>query len=194
MAECTFDGFSTGPNGLAANWTGYGTTTGFDVTVEADQLVTKMPAGVSGWSWVYSRQRLDMRGARTTVEVVSVIDQVNGDTYFSIDADSDNWYHFSVQGSSLIMRSHVGGVDQQYRSIAYDAGLLRFWRLEHDVPNSMLLFLTSPDRMNWTRQHATSTPVALDSMLIALGVGAFTGGVAQPTDAVFDNFELCGAH
>ncbi|HEY5926867.1 MAG TPA: hypothetical protein VIV11_34510 [Kofleriaceae bacterium] len=185
---CTLDPFTGTVTDLVANWD-RNIDPGFDVTIEANQLVSQLPAARQGGAWVSSIQRLNMTQATASVEAVEVLDQANGEAIFWVELDGGHYYIF--RGTNVALTMNVYSVpDVSYnQTIAYDPVAHRYWRFA--TGTGMVEFWTSGNGRDWVMRNSMPEVVGLSSMRIGIGGGAHPGGVAASTDARFDNFEYC---
>ena len=184
--SCTAEMFTGGIPELLVHWDRF-ETAGNKLVIDQNMLVPQiLTTGVPGDAYVRSNQRFDMTGASASVELIDVIEVQNGNTYFSIDVNDNNVYLFIISGGSLSM--FAVGATAPTLTVPYDPIAHRYLRFEHD---GTLRFLTSVNGTDWTVRHSIPVVIPVESMLITIGAGTYTGGISTPAEARFDNFELC---
>jgi hypothetical protein len=128
-----------------------------------------------------------MTGSSASVEVAQVA-TASADTIFSLVKDTNNWFRFVAQGSTLFFQSKVGGVKSS-ATVPYSSVQHRFWRFRHDSTNNLIIWETSSDRRAWHVQHASTAEFDIDAVYVELNAGTYKA-VSSPGVAVFDNFQL----
>lgn len=176
---------------VLTRWDRATTGVGFDVNVEAGELVVRVPANMPGLAYVRHLANIDMTEATLTVEVPRAIGLIDSETFFSVMIDDTNFYFFDVVNGQLTMRVRSLNVDKHLAMMSYDSAAHRFWRFEHDKVLGQMRFFTSSDGTSFTMRHSMPTDVAVGPMTIELGAATINTGLAVGSEAHFDNLEYC---
>ena len=188
------------------------------VSQQGGRLVITPRSNVSGFHYngYVSVNSIDFTNGQASVEVPQVASG-GAETIFALGTDPDNYFRFvagtlaspsvaaalkdaSAAGLAwplssselvLVFQVKVNGVLSQ-QVIPYDATLHRFWRMRHDAQVSAIVFETSPDNQVFTERWRKTLEKSVSALVCEISAGT-AAPVANPGQAVFDNFSLTAA-
>jgi hypothetical protein len=182
------------------------------------RLVITPRSNVSGlhYNGYVSVNSIDFTNGQASVEVPQVASD-GAETIFALGTDSDNYFRFvagtpaspsvaaalkdaSAAGRArplsatelvLVFQVKANGVLSR-QVIPYDATLHRFWRMRHDAQANAVVFETSPDNQVFTERWRKTLEKSVSALACEMSAGT-AAPVADPGQAVFDNFSLTAA-
>jgi hypothetical protein len=142
------------------------------------------------FGFAFTNREYNLTGATVSMRVDRVIGLGSAETFFELEAGVDDYYYFAYVNGTLQMRLARNDTDEQIKDITYDPVQHVYWHFHHDVTRKAVVYSTSADGATWIERHAISTTLSIESMMVEVGGGIYSGIV---TDAVslFDDFELC---
>jgi hypothetical protein len=149
--------------------------------------ITPLDAGGKHYNGYVSVAGWNLSDARASVEVAQTASGA-AQTFFTLAADSNNWFRFLVEGGRLNFQTRAAGAESS-PSVGFDAAQHRFWRLRHDRQADQIFFETSGDGAAWAVRRSVARLFAVTSLLVELNAGT-ASKVAAPGKAVFDNFRM----
>jgi hypothetical protein len=167
----------------SAKWNGFGQSQEVNQRVELRPLPNRSGASFSGYS---SRDTHDLTDSSIEVEVVQVLNQVNGtSTLLSAGPNDDNRVMIAVKSGQLTCLQMIGGVATTLAVFPYDAAAHRWWRLRESQGTTW--WEVSPEGERWTALFGKPNPVSFTACQIVLGAGTFVP-IPNPGVAIFDSF------
>ncbi|HWS53509.1 MAG TPA: hypothetical protein VN228_05260 [Pyrinomonadaceae bacterium] len=149
--------------------------------------ITPRDVGGKNYNGYVSVAGWNLSDARASVEVAGAADGA-AQTFFTLAADSNNWFRFLVESGRLNFQARAAGAESS-PSVGYDPAQHRHWRLRHDRAADQVVFETSADGASWAARRSVARTFALTGLLVELGAGT-ASKVNAPGKAVFDNFRL----
>jgi hypothetical protein len=166
-----------------AKWNGFGQSQEVNQRVELRPLPNRSGASFSGYS---SRDTHDLTDSSIEVEVVQVLNQVNGtSTLLSAGPNDDNRVMIAVKSGQLTCLQMIGGVATTLAVFPYDAAAHRWWRLRESQGTTW--WEVSPEGERWTALFGKPNPVSFTACQIVLSAGTFVP-IPNPGVAIFDSF------
>lgn len=160
------------------------------VTEQSQHLQFTLAPNTAGYNGVSSNSTYDFTSRMVQVEVIQPVSMGGScENFLQAILDANNYYSISVGGGSMVLRSMVGGGNNQ-TVINYDPAVHHYWRIRHDQSANMMNFETSADYQTWTIQKTVATAFPVSGLRFTLGAGAWSTGNGSPGEAKFDNFQV----
>jgi RHS repeat-associated protein len=162
------------------------------VSEQSQQLCITLPPNTAAYNGVSSNSTYDLTGRSVQVEVAQPVSQGGwSENFIEVALDGNNYFLISVGSGSLVLRSMVGGVNNQ-SVLTFDGTAHHYWRIRHEQSGNTINFETSPDGTAWTARKTAAVGFALTSLRFYLYAGAWGTGNGSPGAAKYDNFQLVG--
>ncbi len=170
-----------------------GWTSNIDVASSATQLegvlrLQILPAAESHWAALASVATFDLNDCAVLVELAVISPSPGASTRARLEAriDSSDNVFMGTEGSELVVRQEVAGVDTYHLRVPFDAAAHRWWAIQG--AGEQLSFLVSPDGAGWTALAVVDKPIDMSALRARLLAGANNN--TTTFDVGFDNFNL----
>lgn len=163
------------------------------VSEQNQRLRITLAPNTAQYNSVSSNQAFNLTNRSFSVEVADPGSQAGWvSTFVLLELDANNYYIMSAGAGSSVFEVISGGVSTQRLVTSYN--YQPFWRMRHDSVTNQVRFESSTNGQTWTLQHAVTPTIALNSLRIRMGTGAYGTGNSSPGQAVFDNVRLVSVH
>jgi|GEM_PF-390263 len=174
----------------ASKWSVVAPSSSAVVSDNGQQLQISLQPSTAAYNGVYSNSTYDLTGRMVQVEETQAVSQTGWcENYIQIALDGNNYFLMDSGAGSLLMRSMVGGVNNQ-TVLSFDPTAHRLWRIRHDQTANTINFETSSDGTNWVTRKVAAVGFSLSSLRFYLYAGAWGTGNSNPGAAKYDNFQL----
>jgi hypothetical protein len=177
---------------LAGRWTAYGDTNcGASVANSHGRL--QIDANSDCYTEMHWPTSRIVTGSTITVEVVNAgIQAQNVQMYVLMKLDPTNWVFFNVANLNISLGKRVMDSNEDVKTLAYDPAQMAYWRfVQLPATDTFELYTGTGMPGGWTRRHSVQVPFAHQPLILLLGAGTFSGGVATENIVEFDNVSVC---
>lgn len=172
-------------NSLGAIWTE--TQTGTTTVTEQNfrqEIALPAVAGASDYGDIFSGN-YDFTGSYLYIETIEhPSTSTNANSAMYVHTDSNNWFRWVKEASTLYAQRNNAGVQATLFSVAFSSTDHKWWRIRED--RGVVYYDTSPDRYTWTN-HTTYTHGMTITAMKALIAGFCYQAETNPGNFKFDN-------
>jgi hypothetical protein len=174
----------------SSKWTAADANSSAAVTDNGQHLQITLQANTAAYLGMYSNSTYDLTRRMVQVEVAQPISQAGYcENFLEAAFDGNNYFLIDAGAGSLVLRSMVGGINNQ-TVLTFDPVAQRHWRIRHDAVANTIIFETSADGNTWTNRKTAAVGFSLTSLRFYLYAGAWGTGNGAPGAAKYDNFLL----
>ncbi|MEM9191898.1 MAG: hypothetical protein AAGF12_22185 [Myxococcota bacterium] len=158
------------------------------VTEEDGEFVATVPANsVSDYAFLITRERVDLTRCALFGELVVAEPSATAETIFNIRITNDESLGWNLRASELRGYSRVrGSVNATIVELSYDPVAHRWLGIRGT--GETMLWLTSPDGVDWTVQGQRPPDFSMEDVELIFGLGALDDG--SEIVSRFDNINL----
>ena len=131
------------------------------------------PARPTGENGLTSAGVLDLRGGYASLQVLER--ETEDYVMLRVIVDEENYYSFSVSGSSLFFTDYRGGWPRETKLTEYDPVEHAYWRIRHDPVSDSIDFETARDLGTgpgpWTGQRGFGRMLPIDAVRVEIRGG-----------------------
>lgn len=156
-------------------------------SIEDDVFVTQVPPdNRSAYSFLFARQRVDIRDCAIVVEMPLAEPSADGVAFFSARISNEvGALGIGVSGDELVADYYDGSDSVEVFTATYDITQHRWFAFRGDAGQAV--WLVSGDGRQWTEVARIAAPIDLDALQPLFGVGALRDNV-DVIEARFDNY------
>ncbi|MFK8002009.1 MAG: hypothetical protein AB8H86_20605 [Polyangiales bacterium] len=156
-------------------------------SIEDEVFVTQVPPdNRSAYSFLFARERVDIRDCAIVIEMPSAEPGVDGSAFFSARITNElGALGIGVSGDELVADYYNGRDSVEVFTATYDIAEHRWFAFRGDAGQAV--WLVSGDGREWTEVARIAAPIDLDALQPLFGVGALRDNV-DVIEARFDNY------